>query len=58
MSASGKSGNRLHEYYRGYFEGPLTTCNGPAALAGQQDRAREDERRKAENDQDRMAKRS
>lgn len=45
MSASGKSSNRLHEYYRGYFEGPLTTMNGPYALAGQQDRAREDEQK-------------
>jgi hypothetical protein len=40
MSASGKSSNRLSEWYRGYFTG---SGHGPYALQGIEDRRRHDE---------------
>ena len=44
MSASGKSSNRLREYYEGYF---ANRGNSPAALQGKADR----KKRKAEEEQ-------
>lgn len=41
MSASGKSSNRNHEYWRAYFVGG---GNGPAALQGETDRKKDEDR--------------